>query len=178
MTACLGRRVAELADGRLVGPERERALAHVAGCASCRDALDIQRAMRGRLAASGQPRPSDDLMARLRAVPAREPVAPIIDLGDRRRQRRRLALAGGSAVVGAVALLGGLGSLGQTAASVPVVTPNLRSFAVEHASTSGSLPVGGPALSAPGAATVSVALVTGQSPQPGTGPSGTAASEP
>jgi len=147
MTACLGRRVAELADGRLTGDERARALAHVAVCASCRDALETQRRMRQRLAVSGAPDPSDDLVSRLRRVPDVTAAVSlsVVSLAEARARRRRsrVALAGGSAIVGAVALIGGVASLGQTAASVPVIVPNLSSFAAEHASMSGAVSPGG-----------------------------------
>jgi len=148
MTACLGRRVAELADGRLTGDERARALAHVAVCASCRDAVETQRSMRQRLAGSGAPDPSDDLVSRLRRVPdvtAAVSLSGVVSLAEARARRRRsrVALAGGSAIVGAIALIGGVASLGQTAASVPVIVPNLSSFAAEHASMSGAVSPGG-----------------------------------
>lgn len=148
MTACLGRRVAELADGRLTGDDRERALAHVTVCASCRDALETQRTMRQRLAGSGMPDPSDDLVSRLRRVPdvtAAVSLSGVASLEEARarRHRSRVALAGGSAIVVAVALFGGVASLGQTAASVPVIVPNLSSFAAEHASMSGAVSPGG-----------------------------------
>ena len=150
MTACLGRRIAELADGRLVGAERDRALAHVAVCASCRDALDVQRDIRSRLASSASPAPTLDFLARLQHVPDRP--SPVIELAPRRR-RARIALAGGSAAIVTVAVVGGFASLGQTAATMPVVTPNLGSFAVEHAATADQVPLGGPALHGESAAT-------------------------
>ena len=143
MTACLGRRIAELADGRLVGAERDRALAHVAVCASCRDALETQRSIRSRLAGSATPTPSMDFLSRLQHVPDRP--APVVELKPR-RTKTRLAVAGGSAAILTIAVAGGMVSLGQTAATAPIVTPNLGSFAVAHAATTDQVPLGGPAL--------------------------------
>ena len=144
MTACLGRRVAELADGRLVGSELERALAHVSVCASCRDALDVQRSIKARLRGSIGPGPSDAFISRLSKVPD-SPVRtdPSVAVAkSRARQRRRLAVAGASTMVVAVALVGGASTLAQTATSVPVVVPNLAAFSAEHVSVSGLLPAG------------------------------------
>ena len=145
MTACLGRRVAELADGRLVGSELERALAHVSVCASCRDALEIQRSMKARLRGSNGPAPSDTFIARLSKVPD-SPVRtdPSVAVAkSRARHRRRIAVAGASTMVVAFAIVGGASTLAQTATSIPVVVPNLAAFSAEHVSVSGSLPEGG-----------------------------------
>lgn len=142
MTSCLGRRVAELADGRLRGPELEQALAHVAACASCAGALEAQRDVRRRLVNSSSPEPSSDFLARLGSLPQRGAPAPVVDLRQRRSHRRRAAVAGGSVVVGAVALFGGIAGLGQTAASVPAVVPDLRAYAVVHAGVGEVAPLG------------------------------------
>jgi hypothetical protein len=66
----LGDRIAALADGELSHAERDRALAHVAGCASCRTALDEQRAVRMLLAAATVPEPAPDTVATLLSLAA------------------------------------------------------------------------------------------------------------
>ena len=68
MTGCLGAELAALADGTIVPRRRERALAHVARCDTCRRALDDQRRVRAALALSPSPAPTIDLNARLLAV--------------------------------------------------------------------------------------------------------------
>ena len=164
MTSCLGRRIAELADGRLSGAERESALAHVAVCASCRGALDTQRAMRSRLSGASLPGPSSDFLARLSRVPDTTTAVPIVDRSAVRKRRQRLGLAGASAAVLTVAIAGGMGSLSQVATTAPVVVPNLVSFAAEHQSSAQRMPLGGPALSADGARARSVRLEAGLDP--------------
>jgi hypothetical protein len=65
---CLGDKVADLADGRLAPAAAERALAHVAVCRTCRDALAAQREASARLSTSPQPEAPPDLLARLRRI--------------------------------------------------------------------------------------------------------------
>ncbi|WP_433467514.1 zf-HC2 domain-containing protein [Spirillospora sp. CA-128828] len=76
--SCLGERLTALVDGELGHEERERALAHLAGCARCRDEADQMRRLKGRLRGlSGMPAsdgtddlPSGDFLSRLRSLPA------------------------------------------------------------------------------------------------------------
>lgn len=63
--SCLGERVSALADGALPDDVRDRSLVHVAGCADCRAALDVERLLIERLRALPAPAPSADLMGRL-----------------------------------------------------------------------------------------------------------------
>ncbi len=65
---CLGDRISALADGSLPDDVRDRALAHVTGCAPCREALDTERLLVARVRELPAPGPSDALMARLLAM--------------------------------------------------------------------------------------------------------------
>ncbi|GMA86012.1 hypothetical protein GCM10025868_12620 [Angustibacter aerolatus] len=62
---CLGERVAALADGSMNPDAATRAVAHVAHCARCREALELERLTIERLRALPDPQPSGDLMASL-----------------------------------------------------------------------------------------------------------------
>ena len=44
--ACLGELLTALVDGALSHAERERALAHLTGCAGCREEVEAQRALK------------------------------------------------------------------------------------------------------------------------------------
>ena len=65
---CLGARISGLADGSLPDDVRDRSLAHVTGCAQCREALDTERLLVARVRELPSPGPSDALMARLLAM--------------------------------------------------------------------------------------------------------------
>lgn len=67
----LGDRAAALVDGDLLGEQRDRALAHVAGCDPCRDALAVQRVVRSALRSAPAAEPGPDLLALLLALPTR-----------------------------------------------------------------------------------------------------------
>ncbi len=84
----LGDRVSALVDGELGHEARDRALAHVAHCAACRQQLDDERAIKERLSAAPTPDPSNAMVAGLLAlgepgdpVPPRTrrmPLAPLV----------------------------------------------------------------------------------------------------
>jgi anti-sigma factor RsiW len=81
--SCLGERLTALVDGELGHEERERALAHLAGCTRCRDEADQIRKLKGRLRGlSGLPAPdgvddlpTGDFLSRLRSLPGSLPGA-------------------------------------------------------------------------------------------------------
>lgn len=110
----LGTQISALADGRLTGAARERALCHVAACAACADELAATRAARRALAAAADVPPAPDLTPRLLALgalapcrPAGEPQAPAGSA------RSRLARSAGGTPLGGGPVLGealGLGS--------------------------------------------------------------------
>jgi hypothetical protein len=64
----LGHRISALVDGELGHEARDRALAHVAHCATCRATLESERAVKGLLAAATPPAPSDRVLASLQAL--------------------------------------------------------------------------------------------------------------
>jgi anti-sigma factor RsiW len=64
----LGDLVAALVDSELSHDARDRALAHIAGCAECRAEVDRQRRLKALLANQADPHPSADLQARLRGI--------------------------------------------------------------------------------------------------------------
>ncbi|NKZ03771.1 zf-HC2 domain-containing protein, partial [Actinomadura latina] len=82
--SCLGERLTALVDDELGHEERDRVLAHLAGCALCRAEVAGLRRLKGRLrglselpAADGtDDLPTPDFLTRLRALPAAEPSAP------------------------------------------------------------------------------------------------------
>ncbi len=165
----LGERLTALVDGELEHDERERALAHLAGCAECRAEAEELRRVKRRLSALSDVMPSAALMRRLHAMgepgdplpppvrrlPGQARVPAVARPRDTRpaRTRPRSAAArlprGRYLVAGAAALaVLGLGSAafaaGSDTGSVPRVTPSVEQFAVEHALTSGDIPVTDP----------------------------------
>lgn len=64
----LGHRISALVDGELGHAARERAQAHVAHCAECRELLEAERSVKDLLAASAVPGPSDSMLAALQAL--------------------------------------------------------------------------------------------------------------
>lgn len=65
----LGPRLAALVDGELSHDDRDRALAHIAGCAQCRSLVESERTLKGQLGAMAMPEPSARLMAALFQIP-------------------------------------------------------------------------------------------------------------
>ena len=160
---------AALVDSELAPAERDRALAHLAGCAECRAAVDVQRRTKAELAATAaQPTtPSDDLTARLLAIPASSPGHDSSDVvrraaaaslnasrprGSRpwpgrgtrpvpaRRTSTRRRAVSGLTVLGAaltVAVIAGGEAPGR-------VTPPVSSYVVEHTATTTQLPLQDP----------------------------------
>jgi anti-sigma factor RsiW len=76
---CLGEQLTALVDGALGHAERDRAHAHLARCAGCRDELEAQRALKARLGrfAGAAPPPPPALVRALRdlAAPGTDPLA-------------------------------------------------------------------------------------------------------
>ena len=63
-------------DGELAPVPRDRANAHLAGCAECRAAVAEQRRAKATLTVAVGPAPSDDLLARLRDIPMTTNLTP------------------------------------------------------------------------------------------------------
>jgi anti-sigma factor RsiW len=68
----LGARLGALVDGELAHDDRDRALAHLAGCAQCRTLVEAERALKNQLEAMPMPEPSARLMAALFQIPQTE----------------------------------------------------------------------------------------------------------
>ncbi|MGH8869267.1 MAG: anti-sigma factor family protein [Actinomycetes bacterium] len=167
----LGDRVAALVDGEVRHDERDRLLAHVAGCPSCHAEVEAVRAVKQRTSALGGPAPSDALTARLRALgePGEPlpPTRPRMPGGSSRPLRtatlraprtprgaggatasrtRRLSLVAASFAAGTLTTAFLVG--GEQPSSSPPVVPPVDQFAVEHAGTSGDIPLTDPAAAA------------------------------
>jgi len=187
--SCLGERLTALVDGELGHEERERVLAHLAGCAHCRAEADGLRRLKGRLrgladlpASDGaDDLPSGDFLTRLHSLAgsaeatppgppprppsgpqAGTPARPLRSSGrrpsasarprDTRPAGRAAALARRPPrrrylVMGAATLFIGLGTASYAVGGrqdVPTVTPAFDRFAVEHALTSGDVPMTDP----------------------------------
>jgi anti-sigma factor RsiW len=74
----LGESLAALVDGELSHDRRDRVLAHLATCPSCKAEADAQRRLKSVFAQSPLPTPPPDLLARLQGLPAlaEEPPPP------------------------------------------------------------------------------------------------------
>lgn len=167
----LGERLTALIDGELGDDEREKALGHLARCEDCRADAEALRRVKRRLHALGDTMPSEALMRRLHAMgepggplpppvrrlpgQARPPaVARPRDVRPSRRPRRaaagrRRVPRGRYLVAGAAALtVFGVGSAafaaGADPGAGPRVTPSVEQYAVEHALTSGDIPLTDP----------------------------------
>lgn len=189
MSRCLGRRIADLADGRLGPAETERAFAHVAVCATCRAALAAQRAVIDRLDTAPPAEPSADLLARLSGIAGTDEVpAPSVPAqsgaGTRpggaagrrptgsppgstrpqpRRRRRRIAIAGaaGAAAIAVAVAVGGSSSVTSAVVPRPGIAPVVDTLTDEHAVSADQMPFSGPRI-----VTVSYADPTTARPQP------------
>lgn len=192
----LGERLTALVDGELGHDERDRVLAHLAGCTQCRAEAEAHRRLKQRLrslgdlgdpATSPDAAPSAELLTRLHAMgepggpipprarpmpgAAKPPVAARPRAhrpharrpGGRRRGEarppgrgpqqperhgrsgRRLPRTRYLAVVATAIAVLGVGTAGFMAGGdqgqLPRVAPAIDQFAVEHALTSGDVPV-------------------------------------
>jgi anti-sigma factor RsiW len=151
----LGERLSALIDGELSHAQRERVLAHLANCESCRQEAGVLRLLKRRMhalsdsdPATCEPASGDALTWRLLAlVPAagKGPRAQRPSRGDGRaapaRRRTRwlvtAALAGGGLGLSVTAFLAGA----DRPPAGPKVTPAVDVFMVQHAITTGQLPV-------------------------------------
>lgn len=70
----LGESLAALIDGELSHDSRDRVLAHLATCPSCKAEADAQRRLKSVFAESPLPAPSEGLLARLQGLPATDGV--------------------------------------------------------------------------------------------------------
>jgi anti-sigma factor RsiW len=141
----LGQRISALIDGELSDSERDRVLAHIAGCDECRQEAVALRALKQRMHSLGEAMVDAALTGRLMAmaVPpdgrpwtARAPWRP---RGGSPAARMLTAgiLASTVAGLGAAAFFVG----GEQQAPGPKVTPAVGTFLVQHAIVTGDLPM-------------------------------------
>jgi len=173
VSRCLGPRIADLADGRLEPAEAEKALAHVAVCSTCHDALVAQRAVISRLDTVDPVDPPSDLLGRLRGIaePSSDPLPAIPEQGGAgmrpggaagrgpsgtapgstrppaRRHRGRIALAGaaGAAAMAVAIVVGGSSALTTAVVTPsPSIAPVVDTLTVEHVVSADQMPFSGP----------------------------------
>lgn len=164
----LGEQLTALIDGELGHADRERVLGHLAGCAECRVEADALRRVKRRVSDLSDAAPADKLLHRLQAMA--EPGDPLPPRVSRlpgharslrprtvrpvdnrpRRAAMRDRLPRGRYLIAsatAVAVLG-IGSAafaaGSEPGSTPRVAPSIEQYAVEHALTSGDIPLTDP----------------------------------
>jgi anti-sigma factor RsiW len=168
----LGERLTALVDGELGHDDRDRALVHLAACDECRAEADALRGLKRRLRSLSDTMPAESLIRRLEAMgepgdplPPRVPRLPgqsrqpvvarpretrpagnrprRVAATHRRLPRGRYLLAGAAALtvlgVGSAAF-----AAGADPRSLPRVAPSVEQFAVEHALTSGDVPLTDP----------------------------------
>jgi Putative zinc-finger len=149
----LGERLSALIDGELADGERDRVLAHLAGCDACRQDAIALRALKQRMHSLGEAMVDAALTGRLMAVgrpgeqspwPAHARWRPSTGYSATRLLAAGI-LASAVAGLGATAFVIG----GQQQAPGPKVTPAVDSFLVQHASVTGDLPVA-PSTGSPG----------------------------
>jgi anti-sigma factor RsiW len=148
MSGHLEELAAALADGELDHDARDRALAHITGCAPCRAAVDEQRRLKSLIANQPDPEVSAELAARLTALArnaaghtrpdvVRNAVpSPSRPRGARPRARNLRSLRGRAATVSAlgVALVAGVAAAGG-GSDAPRVRPPVATFVDEHNAT-------------------------------------------
>jgi anti-sigma factor RsiW len=163
----LGERLTALIDGELSHGERDRALVHLAGCGECRAEADALRRVKRRVSGLSDAPPGDRLLHQLRAMGepgdplpppvtrlpghARLPRPRAVRPADNRPRRAAVRrLPRGRYLVASAAALAVLGvgsaafAAGSEPGSLPRVTPSIEQYAVEHALTSGDIPLTDP----------------------------------
>ena len=163
----LGDRLSALVDGELTGAERDRASAHLAGCAQCRAEAAQLRVLKQKLRSLVDGAPAEAALTRrlismtgpggplpprrrlLRVVPGGRPepgrsFRASTRPGKPRPARRRYLF------LGTVSLVVGLGTAaftaggGGQAAPGPKITPPVELYSVQHAIITGEVPFSGP----------------------------------
>ena len=141
----LGQRISALIDGELSDSERDRVLAHIAGCDECRQEAVALRALKQRMHSLGEAMVDAALTGRLMAMAmpsdgrpwtARAPLRPRGAFPAARMLTVGI-LASTVAGLGAAAFFVG----GEQQTPGPKVTPAVDTFLVQHAIVTGDLPV-------------------------------------
>jgi anti-sigma factor RsiW len=136
----LGQRLSALIDGELSHAQRERVLAHLAGCAPCRQEAAALRALKQRMHALGDATADTALTDRLVALGALGPVPGGMILSRRRWPVRSIAAAfltvAGLGLPAAAFMAGG----GSQQEPGPSVTPAIEEFMTQHEFSTGGVP--------------------------------------
>ena len=136
----LGQRLSALIDGELGGTQRERVLAHLARCESCRQEAAALRTLKQRMHALGEATANAALTDRLVAMGPRRPGPARMGLSRRRWPVRSIAVAcltlAGLGLPAAAFLAGG----GQQEPG-PSVNPQVDVFALQHEISTGDAQV-------------------------------------
>jgi hypothetical protein len=141
----LGQRLSALIDGELGDAERDRVLAHLAGCDACRQDAIALRALKQRMHSLGEAMVDAALTGRLMAVGATDGPGPWPSRAPWRSRTgsaapRLLAagiLASAVAGLGAAAFYAG----GDQPVPGPKVTPAVDTFVIQHDNITGETPV-------------------------------------
>jgi anti-sigma factor RsiW len=140
---CLGKWISAYVDGEIDGRRRDRLVAHLVECDSCRESVAAERGAKLRLAQMSLPAPAPDFRDRLLAAEfsTAEPVGQVPN-----NHRRRTLLLAGLATATAAAVPAVAVNAPRDGVSGPVVTPPLTQFTQVHFGSTIALPVGGPGL--------------------------------
>ena len=141
----LGQRISALIDGELSDSERDRVLAHIAGCDECREEAVALRALKQRMHSLGEAMVDAALTGRLMAMAMPSDGRPWAARAPWRSRgafpaARMLTaglLASTVAGLGAAAFFAG----GEQQAPGPKVTPAVDTFLIQHAIVTGDVPV-------------------------------------
>jgi anti-sigma factor RsiW len=147
----LGERLSALIDGELSDAQRERVLAHLAKCDDCRQEAAALRLLKRRMHSLGEAAAADALTWRLLALaPASGPGLPV-DQGTAARRRYAWSLVAAGVVTAGLGLAAAVFVAGGDKPAGPRVVPAVDVFMVQHAITTGQVPVqpGGAPLATP-----------------------------
>jgi anti-sigma factor RsiW len=149
----LGQRLSALIDSELSDFERDRVLAHLAGCDECRDEAIALRALKQRIHALGETMADTALTGRLMAMAAADERSPWGSRATWRASHRYPPVRYLAAGIFTVAVVG-LGTTafvvgGDQQPSGPKVTPAVDMYMMQRAVVTGVVPVIPSATAAP-----------------------------
>jgi anti-sigma factor RsiW len=137
----LGERLSALIDGELSDAQRERVLAHLAKCDDCRQEAAALRLLKRRMHGLGEAAAADALTWRLLALaPASGPGRPA-DHATAGRRRHAWSLVAAGVVTAGLGLAAAVFVAGGDRPAGPRVVPAVDVFMVQHAITTGQVPV-------------------------------------
>jgi anti-sigma factor RsiW len=137
----LGERLSALIDGELSDAQRERVLAHLAKCDDCRQEAAALRLLKRRMHGLGEAAAADALTWRLLALaPGSGPGRPA-DHATASRRRHAWSLVAAGVVTAGLGLAAAVFVAGGDRPAGPRVVPAVDVFMVQHAITTGQVPV-------------------------------------